>query len=333
MANNYLEFSETLGGLAPEEEAWLREQLEIVHVYGDREYPEGEVPAELDEAEVWSGCRAWRDLPEYDPEDGEPVGFAYQFLDDGKPDGGGRCLWFYAEESGYPDRVAHLVQKFLRQFRPAEYWTLGYANTCSKPRAGEFGGGCVFVTTSKVEWCSTWDFLEAHIETFREKATPTPAGAENPPRSYDLVIDGPVLRAEREFLLRLAESLHRDTQPQLGPADKELLEGLVSLTDAIADEAADRHGIDCLLPAAEQVETIGGQDETQPQDRLARLVADLRLTDEDLDDVVHDVASEIASDINNGGLSSQIEYLVAQLGEEETEKSLRGLAGRKGNPS
>ena len=30
-------------------------------------------------------------------------------------------------------------------------------------------------------------------------------------------------------------------------ADQELLEGLVNLTDAIADQAHDKHGIDCLL--------------------------------------------------------------------------------------
>ena len=333
MANNYLEFSETLGDLTPKEETWLREQLEIVHVYGEREYAEGEVPAEPDDVEAWSGCRAWRDLPEYDPEDDEPVGFAYEFLGDDEPDGGSRYLWFYAEESGYLDRVAHLVQKFLRQFRPEAYWTLSYATTCSKPRAGEFGGGCVFVTASKVEWCSTWDFLEAHIEAFREKAGATLAGAENQSRSYDLAIDGPVLRAQRDLLLRLAEALHQDRRPQLDPADEELLEGMVNLTDAIAHQAADRHGIDGLLPVPEEAEANGAEDGNQSQDRLARLVTDLGLADEDLDEVVHDVASGIASEVNNGGVSSQIEYLVGQLGREESEKSLRRLAGGKGDAS
>ena len=61
-------------------------------------------------------------------------------------DGWGRHLWFYAEESGSPDNVAWLVQKFLKRFRPDQCWSLTYAATCSKPRVGEFGGGAVFVT-------------------------------------------------------------------------------------------------------------------------------------------------------------------------------------------
>ena len=43
MADNYLEFSETLEDLETEEEVWLHKQLEIVCVHGDREYA-GEQP-------------------------------------------------------------------------------------------------------------------------------------------------------------------------------------------------------------------------------------------------------------------------------------------------
>ena len=247
MANNYLEFSETLDNLSTEEESWLREQLEIVHVYGDREYAEGHEPDELNSAEHWWGCRAWRNLPEYDPEDGTPVGFEYEFIDGKDRDREGRYLWLSADECGFPDRAALLAQDFLRKFRPDQYWTLSYATTCSKPRAGEFGGGCVFVTASEINWCSTWDFLEAHAQTFCEKATVS----EHPFRSYDLAIDGPVLRAQRERLLEFTDALHQGKQVKLCPADTELLEGLVDLTDEIADQAADRHGIECLLNVTE----------------------------------------------------------------------------------
>jgi len=330
MANNYLEFSETLGDLAPEGETWLREQLDIIHVHDGREYTEEQVPKEVVTVDHWEGCRAWRDLPEYDTEDGDPVGFEYEFLGDDDPDGKSRYLWFHVEESGYPDRVAHLVQKFLQRFRPDQYWTLSYATTCSKPRAGEFGGGCVFVTATKIEWCTTWDFLEAHIEAFREEDTPRPADFQHPLRTYKLAIDGPEFQAQRQRLIEVAGALHQGKVVQLGPADAEFLEGVVNLTDAIADQAADRYQIDALLPVVQEQKTHDTKDGSEPEDRLARLVADLGLTDEDVDEIVHDVASEIASDINNCGVSSQIEYLVAQLGEEETEKSLRLLAGQKG---
>ena len=155
-------------------------------------------------------------------------------------------------------------------------------------------------------------------------------GAEDSPRSYDLALDGPAFRTQRERLLKLTDALHRGKRPHLVPADQELLEGLVNLTDAIADQAAGRHGIDCLLPVSEETEAGDAEARAQPQDRL---VNDLGLTDEDLDEIVHDIASEVASDINNGGVSSQIEYLVAQHGKEEAERALRLLASQKGETS
>lgn len=171
MANNYLSFSEVIPHLTPDEEAWLRKQLETVHVFGDREYAEDEVPQDLDPANAdWSGCRAWRDLDDYDPEDGEPVGFQWEFHDDhDTPDGWDRHLWLYTEEWGNPSRVAHLVQKFLKDFRPDQCWVLTYATTCSKPRVGEFGGGGVFVTTEAIRWQNAYDFLEQERAAFEAR--------------------------------------------------------------------------------------------------------------------------------------------------------------------
>ena len=145
-----------------------------------------------------------------------------------------------------------------------------------------------------------------------------------------MAIDGPVFRAQRKRLLELADALNRGKAAQLGSDDEELLDGLVNLTDAIADQAADRYRIDALLPVWEEDDAGETEQRIQPEDRPTTLVTDLGLSDEDLDEIVHEVASKTASDVNNGGVSSQIEYLVAQLGEEETEKSLRLLAGQKG---
>ena len=54
-------------------------------------------------------------------------------------------------------------------------------------------------------------------------------------------IDGPTFRRQRQLLLSLA----RDGKAR--SSDRELLDGLVNLTDAIADQAHDKHGVDCLL--------------------------------------------------------------------------------------
>ncbi len=172
MSNNYLEFSEVLPNLTPDEEAWLKEQLQTVHVFGDRQYTEEELPEGLDTTGAdWFGIRAWADLDPR-PDYGDEFGFCCQFCDSESEEDWGRHLWFYTEEWGYPELVAHLVQKFLKQFRPGDCWSLSYAVSCSKPRVGEFGGGAVFVTADGVEYSSDGDFLEKARKAFERAKQP-----------------------------------------------------------------------------------------------------------------------------------------------------------------
>jgi hypothetical protein len=64
---------------------------------------------------------------------------------------------------------------------------------------------------------------------------------------YTLNIDGKLFRSQRELLMKIAD-LARQKRPYIPtPGDGALLEGLLELTDAIADQAHDQHGIDCLL--------------------------------------------------------------------------------------
>lgn len=165
MANNYLSFSGVLTKLTPEEEAWLREQLEWIESEGAEENGTEEPGAE--EA-PWSGPRFLQGYPEYDPECGER-GFEYEFHDaEHPPEGWGRHLWLFSEECGAPGHVAWLVQKFLQAFRPQECWALTYAMTCSKMRAGEFAGGAVFVTAEEISWMDTYQFVEERHQAFLE---------------------------------------------------------------------------------------------------------------------------------------------------------------------
>ena len=169
MADNYLEFSEIIPNLTELEEAWLKEQLEPICVFGDKEYAEDAVPTELADAEAdWAGVRFLRDKGDYDPQC-DVLGFGYDFHDDRDPGGWGRHLWVYAEESGWPDNVAWLVQKFLKKFRPGQCWSLSYATTCSKPRVGEFGGGAVFVTAESIKWQDARDFVGQEQAAFEAK--------------------------------------------------------------------------------------------------------------------------------------------------------------------
>jgi hypothetical protein len=162
MANNYLQFSEELISLTDAEVAWLRQQLEPVYVFGGREFTKGDLPADLSPDAADRTClRAYRDLPQDECDD--EIGFEFAFLQNEEL---GQHLWLYAEESGRPDLVAHLIQMFLRQFRPDACWALTYATTCSKPRISEFGGGAVFVTAEAIDCFEIGDFVTQRHAAF-----------------------------------------------------------------------------------------------------------------------------------------------------------------------
>jgi hypothetical protein len=163
-----LEFSEVLPNLTEAEEAWLKEQLQIIRVFGDQEYPEDAVPAELaDTKPDWTGIRFLRDKKDHDAQ-WDDLGFEYSFHDD-PPTGWGRHLWLYTEGWGNISNVAWLVQKFLKKFRPGQCWGLTYAATCSKPRVSEFSGGAVFVTAKRICWQDGGDFIERKRAAFKKK--------------------------------------------------------------------------------------------------------------------------------------------------------------------
>ena len=66
-------------------------------------------------------------------------------------------------------------------------------------------------------------------------------------KQYTLNIDGKLFRSQRELLMKIAD-LARQKRPYCPtPGEAVLLDGLVELTDELADQANDRHGIDFLL--------------------------------------------------------------------------------------
>lgn len=176
MADNWLQFSEVIPHVTADEEAWINEQLEAVAIVDGKEYPyelgddEIKIGNELVKAEKaeFAGCRAYRDMEGYDfGQYGYEIGFQYEFLDDhDEPDGWGRHMWLYADEGAELDLVAHLVQKFLRAFRPKDCWSLTYAETCSKACVGEFGGGAVFVTAAEIMFENAYGFIEQQRAEF-----------------------------------------------------------------------------------------------------------------------------------------------------------------------
>jgi hypothetical protein len=69
----------------------------------------------------------------------------------------------------------------------------------------------------------------------------------NDTKHYELHLDGKLFRAQRELLVKIADLVRRKHPYEPAADDEGLLEGLLGLTDEIADQAHDRHGIDCLL--------------------------------------------------------------------------------------
>jgi len=64
-------------------------------------------------------------------------------------------------------------------------------------------------------------------------------------------------------------------------------------------------------------------------EQLVKKCESAGLQPEDLDELVHDLASSYASDANNGGMDEQLRYLVEGLGAEHTERQIDDLIGEK----
>jgi hypothetical protein len=111
--------------------------LEPIVAFGGREFREDDpATATMPGDPEFSGPRFLRDNPDFDGSY-DVLGFEFTFCDED----GVRNLWLRADDFGDPTHVAWLIHKFLKQFRPDQCWSLTYANTCSKLRIGEFGGG------------------------------------------------------------------------------------------------------------------------------------------------------------------------------------------------
>jgi len=78
-----------------------------------------------------------------------------------------------------------------------------------------------------------------------------PVASRIPERDYALNLDGPLFRAQRELLQRLHDAARRQEPILLGPEETALLEGVLNLTDNLADQAADRYGVECMWPTPE----------------------------------------------------------------------------------
>jgi len=146
MANNYLEFSECIEELTDEEIAFFDACFKWEPPYNE----DHELPEDFE----WP---AWYD------QDAESVGFDYDL------DRKARTLDFYGEEYGNVDTVGALVHEFIVKFRPDFVFHLTFAETCSKLRTGEFGGGALVVSKYGIEWVNAHQWATDKEEEIRKR--------------------------------------------------------------------------------------------------------------------------------------------------------------------
>jgi hypothetical protein len=128
MANNCLLFSTQLEELSQEELDWARKELEE------------------------------RRKKFEDNVDEEDVGFSFE-VDDKEA-----TVWLYDEEYGDPSKLAGFIQAFIKKFRPHMTFYFSWAETCSKPRLYEFGGGAIGVSADKIVWVDPAEEVQKKLE-------------------------------------------------------------------------------------------------------------------------------------------------------------------------
>jgi len=120
MANNHTQFSEVIPCETKEQMQWLEEMLATA--------------VRID-----------------DEEEGYPV------CDLGRKADG---IWVHSSDWGDLEALVGVVCAFQQRFQITEPWSLTWADTCSRPRIGEFGGGAVVVCKGEAEWLHTWSWCE-----------------------------------------------------------------------------------------------------------------------------------------------------------------------------
>jgi hypothetical protein len=154
MANNYTTFSFGIKSITPKEETWIREYLTAATKLGY----EGEVDKNSEETALTPTQR-------HDPfyravKENGYIGFSWNV----EPEAGKPFLWLYSEDSGTPGMAALFVQRFLQTHRPKQFITFSWADTCSKPRLNEFGGGAYVIHAKWMTYTTTYRFTNRHAE-------------------------------------------------------------------------------------------------------------------------------------------------------------------------
>jgi len=96
-------------------------------------------------------------LNEYEDNDNDDVGYVCEskWLDN-------EGLWLYSEETFDAETLAKHIQGMLKEFCMSGIIAIEWAEYCSKPLIGEFGGGWMVLTKDRyLSGCTTSDIAHA----------------------------------------------------------------------------------------------------------------------------------------------------------------------------
>ena len=140
MANNYTQFSEQIDELPAEAIAWLYKvtTFNAEDDYAGSEEAEAALKKLLCSEDLPCAVEDWGCMCDVDIDD----------------DAG--SVWFSAGERGDLEQLAYIIHGLIKQFIPSYVFSLTYSETCSKPRLGEFGGGCMVIAKGEIRSWSAY---------------------------------------------------------------------------------------------------------------------------------------------------------------------------------
>ncbi len=157
MTDSYRQFSATIAGLTEEQAAWARERL----AYLDNHLEEL-IDVEPDESDK-EALRIHQELLEGEYEVGfTNLGFNWTVDKAGE----NYNVEIVSEEHGNQFHVALFVREYLKNFKPDGFFTMTYADTCSRPMNDGYGGGAIVVTADKIHTLDVFDWITERAEEF-----------------------------------------------------------------------------------------------------------------------------------------------------------------------
>ena len=149
MANHYLQFSEQIDDIPPDGIKWARKVLDFIAEDNDCTEAAEDVLKGLlyIEGNLGTDVEEWPDF---------------------KVDIDVNSIWFHSEEFDNIRNIGMFVQALIKRFMPDYIFSLTWAETCSKPRLGEFGGGCMVVSKDEIKSWNVYSQARQYVEELRK---------------------------------------------------------------------------------------------------------------------------------------------------------------------